>query len=151
MVPRLLVAGGANLQAPKVTDRTSVHMAGFPWLGFELGAGASFTVHDRWGWAVQGSWARQGYLIGLDTVCFPVMLNNARLEARLWRQYPWAVLEGSELYAAFGMGLSLQTSGTSDATEAPFLTTTRYGALTGPYVALEIGIDRTVNYVRMVF
>jgi len=150
-VPRLLVSGGVDLQAPKVTERTSPHMEGFPWFGFELGAGASFTVMDRWGWAVQGSWARQGCLIGLDTTCFPLMLNNARVEARIWRQYTWEVLEGSELYAAFGAGLSVQSAGESDATEDPFLTTTRYDASTRGYVAPELGIVRVVDDDRMEF
>lgn len=152
VLPRLLVAGGVDLQAPKVAQRSSAHMEGFPWLGFELGAGVSFAVHERWGWAVQGSWARQGYLIGLDSTCFPLMLNNARFEGRAWRQFPWTeVLEGSELYAAFGLGLSVQTAGTSDATEDPFITTTRYGALTRAYVAPELGIVRPVDDDRMEF
>lgn len=140
--PRIIAGGGLNFQGPRVASSTLAGAQGVPWIGFELGTGASFTVHDRWGFDVQGSFAYQSTMLYVDSVCFPVFLPNARLELRLWRLLPWPNWEEWELKPALAAGWSFQDSGGKSRSDDAFHTVTRYDAMTRPYIAAEVGIWR---------
>lgn len=140
--PRLILGGSLTFQGPKVVSSEFEQASGVPWFGVDIAAGSSFTVHDRWGFDVLGSFAYQSNMIWIDSLCFPVFLPNYRTELRAWRALPWLKWDDWELKATLAAGWSFQSSGTKEREDDGYRTVTRYEAMTRPYVAPELGIWR---------
>jgi len=140
--PRLILGGSLTFQGPQVVSSEFEQASGVPWFGVDLAAGSSFTVHDRWGFEVLGSFAYQSNMIWIDSLCFPVFLPNYRTELRTWRLLPWLDWDDWELKVALAAGWSFQSSGTKEREDDGYRTVTRYEAMTRPYVAPEVGIWR---------
>ena len=92
--PRLLGSLTIPFQVPRVVEHTTDRATSLPWAGVTLGVGGSLTYKDRWGIAVQGTYAMQGYLLWVDSVCYDLYHLLPRAEVRLWAQpevhwLPW--------------------------------------------------------------
>ncbi len=147
--PRLFAGLNVNLQAPCLVSYTTSQATVLPWVGASLDLGASFTVRDRWGFAVGGSYAAHGYLLYMDTICYDIYHLAPRAELRVWRLVPWDNLESAQLRIGIAGGYSYQGSSELRSTEEPFTVVTREEAMTRPFLAPEIGIMRESYHDRL--
>ena len=139
--PRLLGSLTIPFQVPRVVEHTTDRATSLPWAGVTLGVGGSLTYKDRWGIAVQGTYAMQGYLLWVDSVCYDLYHLLPRAEVRLWAQpeVHWLPSD-TRLRIGMGAGLGFQTSSELRSTEDPFTIVTREPTQTRPYLAPELGL-----------
>ncbi|MEO8591487.1 MAG: hypothetical protein ABI432_19050 [Flavobacteriales bacterium] len=78
--PRIFGGLSIDIQVPSLGSYTTATASQLPWIGGTLDLGGSLTHRDRWGLAVQGTLALNGYLLWMDTVCFDIYHLTTRAE-----------------------------------------------------------------------
>lgn len=140
MEPRVILGAGLVFQAPRGEGGTLETAVGGPGYGFEVNAGLSFVVHDRWGLDVIGGYARHSSLYWIkDTSCWAITVPALRAEARLWRSFPLALYESGELKVGIALGMDHQTAGDRDRNEGTIGVRSKWEELSHSYLAFELG------------
>jgi hypothetical protein len=120
-----------------------------PWIGASLDLGASLTLHDRWGLAVQGSGTANGNLFYADSIVDAIYHLLWRTEARLWWQTPYWGARASWLRVGCGFGYSLVGPGDLDKEKEDFTLHVVSHEHNAPYLAPEVGLTNEEGRDRM--
>lgn len=138
--PRVILGGGLLFQAPRAVSGTLETAMGGPGYGFEVDAGISFVVHDRWGLDIIAGYARHSTLYWIvDTSCWAITVPAFRSEARLRRAIPLELFERGSLKAGIALGADHQPAGERDRNEGTIGVRSRWESLSHSYLAFELG------------
>ena len=136
------VFGGLDitLQAAQFTQATSsARTICYPWPGFRLQGGSSFTYRDRLMLTVAGGWGVNGYMMTLDTAVQSVYHSNKNAELRLaWHTLPQR-REPTQWTFGVGLGITFQQADDRSSNEDGIQTFTLATRQQRPYIATEIG------------
>ena len=129
-----------TLQAAKVSGKTSaLRTFCYPWLGFRLEGGSSFTYRDRLRFGVGGGWGVNGYMMALDSVSSSVYHSTKNAEVRLaWHTLPKRN-EPSQWSFGVGFGATFQRADERNTVKDGVSTRTVALRDVRPYIAPEIG------------
>ncbi len=146
-----MLGGGITVQAPSLVGHTTPSAAALPLVGLALELGAAFTHRDRWGIAVQGGAAAQGYYMQVDTVRMDLFHLLERTELRLFKLADIPAISHLPVRFALAAGYSFQQANEERSTKQPFQVVSREPTLTRLYLAPEVGFTNGHGYDRMEF
>lgn len=129
-----------TLQAAKFSDKPSkLNTTCYPWPGFRLECGASFTYRDRVQLSTGGGWGATGYMMTLDSVTSSVYHGTKNAEARLaWHTLPKRG-EPTQWTFGAGFGATFQRADERNSAKDGVSTSTVALRQVRPFVAPEVG------------